>query len=305
MKKLLFTILSVFVGILIIIFPQTIKQGVTLGINLTLYSVIPALLPFMLLTNIMIKNDLCRYISYFLYPILSKLFRVSVNGCFAVIIGFTCGYPMGAKTVNDLYLDGKIGISEARYLITFCNNCSLPFLTNYIIYQCLKSDLEKYNISIGIVILLLYITPVLTGIINGFILKPDIKPNNLKEKKTDTNPISNTISSLCTLGIYVIIFSVLISFINNADIIPTLKYILSGICEITSGANNIAVNMAPSILKIYIILFCSVFGGLSITFQSFSQLKDKSLKKAYIGGKSECLLIYSLLFGGLCYFLKW
>lgn len=296
MKKILLTIISLFSAYLLIRYSEVTKAGVILGIKLSLYSVIPALLPFILLTNVMIKLDLCKYISYILHPVLGRTFNVSLNGCFAIIIGFTCGYPMGAKIINDLYSAGKISYCEAVYLSGFCNNCSLPFLTNYIIGNCLMVHTKMYNINSLLLILLIYLPPVLTGIINRFIIRNRQSVNICDDNYVATNPINNTIKSITVLSMYVIVFSIIISFIKASDLSPWTCSILSGLFEITSGSNNIAENITPWIPKLYLILFACTFGGLSITFQSFSQLKDKNFRISYIIGKIESLIIYTILF---------
>lgn len=293
MKKTLLTILCLTAILIILFSPQIVIEGVRQGIKLNLYSVIPSLLPFMVLTNIMLKYDLCQYISYFFKPILSKIFKVSSNGCFAIIIGFTCGYPMGAKIIGDLYTNKLISKSEACYLITFCNNCSITFLLNYILYECLNSQFPIY-----VAVILVYLPPVIVGIINKFTLNTDINLHiTTKCSTTNLNPFSSTVKSLSILSVYIICFTVLSKWIETLNFLPDIiTACIAGFTEMTSGTAFIASTMPNNPFKVALILACSVFGGISILFQSFEQLPDNELKKHYLLGKFEQLFIYIVLY---------
>lgn len=293
MKKLFLTVACIFSIFVILSSPQIIASGVRLGIKLNLHSVIPALLPFMVLTNIMMKYNLCEYISFIFYPILSKFFKISKNGCFAAIIGFTCGYPMGAKIIGDLYSSKLICDSEAQYLITFCNNCSISFLLNYIAFNCLAPAIETPKILV-----LVYFPPLISGFINKFILKPEIKPTlNSKYSPSCTNPITSAIKSISILSVYIICFTVISNYIASLHFIPLdIKCISAGLFEITSGSKLISSMPKVNLPKNFLILVFTVFGGFSIMFQSFATLSETSLKKYYIIGKIEQLIIMCLLY---------
>lgn len=303
MKKLL-SFICIAIAIIILLEPQTVTTGVKKGIELSIYSVIPALFPFMLLTNYMISHDLCQYISYFFYPFLSKLFHVSKNGCFAVLIGFTGGYPMGAKTINDLYERNLISNSEAKYLSTFCNNCSLSFLINYIIYTCLNNRMivdGNFAIDTKSLIALVYLPAVCVGIVNRFFFKKKIifdKTNlhSTNHPAKQTSVIRSSTLSILNLCIYVICFSVLVEFVHSFTMKNLYKCIIVSLVEITSGCKYTATHLPAGSLQLFIILFVCIFGGLSITFQSISQFKDKSFIKYYIIGKIETLLIFAMIF---------
>lgn len=303
MKKLL-SFICIVIAIIILLEPQTVTAGVKKGIELSIYSVIPALFPFMLLTNYMISHNLCQYISYFFYPFLSKLFHISKNGCFAVLIGFTGGYPMGAKTINDLYERNLISCSEGCYLSTFCNNCSLSFLINYVIYSCLNNQIVMdgiFPLDTKGFIALVYLPAICVGIINRFFFKKEIISDKSvsclpKQSANQTSVIRSSTISILNLCIYVICFSVLVEFVNGFKINNIYKCIIVSLVEITSGCKYTATHFPSGDLQVFIILFVCIFGGLSITFQSLSQFKNKSFIKYYIIGKIETLVIFTVIF---------
>lgn len=297
MKKFLLTILCIIAILIILISPQIVIEGVRQGIKLNLYSVIPSLLPFMVLTNIMLKYNLCEYISYIFRPVISKIFKVSSNGCFAIIIGFTCGYPMGAKIIGDLYSNNLISKSEACYLITFCNNCSVTFLLNYILFECLGNSIPTY-----VALLLVYLPTIITGFINKFLLKPNINIHMAKCPSYNPNPIFAAVKTMSILSVYIICFTIVSKWIETINFLPDMvKYSIAGLTEITSGAGFIVSTLSNNAIKLFLILACTVFGGFSILFQSFEQLPDNDLKKYYLMGKLEQLFIYIILFGVIMY----
>ena len=60
-----------------------------------------------------------------MYP----LFGVSGAGASALILGLLGGYPVGARTVAELYGRGEIGREEAEQLLAFCNNPAPAFFS--------------------------------------------------------------------------------------------------------------------------------------------------------------------------------
>ena len=53
---------------------------------------------------------------------------ISGYGSFAVIAGFLCGYPMGAKVTADLTVSERISPDEGAFLLSFCNDLSPMFI---------------------------------------------------------------------------------------------------------------------------------------------------------------------------------
>lgn len=93
-----------------------------LGLQLWYEAMVPALLPFMILSGIMIRAGVTEKFAAALYPVVNPVCRVSKNVCYAMMMGFLCGFPMGAKTAADLYERGMLTEDEAKFLLAFCNN---------------------------------------------------------------------------------------------------------------------------------------------------------------------------------------
>lgn len=104
-----------------------------MGLKLWLDKMIPSLLPFMILSGIVIRLGLTENIASFIYPLIRPLYRVRKNVCYCMMLGFLCGFPMGARVVADLYSRGKITGEEGEYLLCFCNNIGPVYFCSFVL----------------------------------------------------------------------------------------------------------------------------------------------------------------------------
>ena len=235
MKKLYLLIFCALCITLTLAFPVEISAGIEKGISLSLYSVIPSLLPFILITNYMYEKGLCYYIGKLLYPLLNFFFKVTINGAYIILVGFLSGYPLGAKVIGEMVSSGNISKTEGKYLITFCNNTSISFLINYIICTCLKSSLPVLGdtkLTTLHIVLFVFLPSIITGILNKLILNfrethyPAFQ-TSINTLTKNENIIKKTYFSLMTLCTYVIFFSALTQLINIIPLTFFQKNILS------------------------------------------------------------------------------
>lgn len=277
----------------IILLPKETILGVKTGINLVLYSMIPSLLPFILIINILIKKKLCNIISKFFYPILKHIFKASQFSSFIIICGFLSGYPLGCKTIFEGLKNNLISEDEAKKLLTFCNNPSISYVINYVSYLCLDSYFKN-----SIVIMFIFLPPIITGIINShlFYSKQQVNICNT-DNNSSISVLNNTVSSLIKIGMYIIIFTTINAwlsiFISN-DNIPL--NIITSFMEIISGSKYVSQLSLSTIHKLFTLCIFSITGGICIFIQSISFLPSKSYIKYYIIGKIESLLIFCILF---------
>ena len=137
MKSVLSSLFTLFCFFLILLCPKEAFDGARSGLFLWFETLLPTLFPFMVLTNLLLHTQALSYITQVLKPILCPIFKVSETGSFAILCGFLCGYPMGAKVIASLCREQRISRSEGQYLLSFCNNTSPMFLLNYVILSAL------------------------------------------------------------------------------------------------------------------------------------------------------------------------
>ena len=225
-------------------FPQTVFTGASYGLVLWFRHVLPTLLPYMILINVLICTPalhwICRITSTFLCPLLGT----SYYGTFAVLTGFLCGYPMGAKTTSDLLNVNKISRSEASYLLSFCNNISPAFILSYVVAQ----NMKERNLCIPFFLILTF-TPLMLSFIFRLFYRlpesscsfPQVTPgsfSNPSESISDNfldRCILNAFESVTKVGGYMMMFSVLIQLL--ASVLPNTIFslLLYSSLEISTG----------------------------------------------------------------------
>ena len=295
MKKFvsLFIIIGFFA--IMLIFPRQTFEGASNGLLLWFQIVLPTLLPFIILSNLLIHTNAVTYISSITKPFLQKLFRVSDYGCYAVFVGFLCGYPMGAKVVADLIQTEKISQNEGQYLLSFCNNTSPMFIISFIVMQNFKNE----SLLLGTLIIL-YLAPVMCSFLfrRFYQVKKQLfkEINNSKEGfcfdfNLFDNCIMNGFDTITKVGGYIILFSILFALGKQLPLmwfLPTLE-ISCGVSYITSLGIPLA-TVYPYVLAL------TSFGGFCAIAQTNSMIQESQLSiLPYIIQKLITALVTSLL----------
>lgn len=277
----------------------SIKQSTDIFLN----KLIPALLPFILITELLINFNLLDNLSYGFKTIICKLFKVNKNSCTAVIAGYLLGYPNSAKIISKLYKDNKIPKTEASHLIAFTNNANMSYVITSIglsIY---------YDIKIGIILL---ISHFLSSIIIGIFVK---QPKSIIQQKiinSNTflksnfeivlNSILNTLKTLGVIFTYTVIFSLIPTIlVEKMPLTSSIKAIITGIFELSNGIYNISLLSIPIKYKLIITSFILSFSSFMVIFQIYSfvykiGIKFKDIVKyKFIQGLLSSIITYILL----------
>ncbi|MBQ9232931.1 MAG: hypothetical protein IJ167_02695 [Lachnospiraceae bacterium] len=298
---------------------EIVFKGAHDGLMLWFNSVIPLLLPFMLISALIVEK----------IQNLPKEKQKSYAILITLFTGIFCGYPLGAKNVSEFVKNKSYSKSTGEYLLPLCNNCSPMFLSGYIIFSVLNKKITFFSaIALIYIPYLIYILCVIAinktksyigqnksyskSISNNDSLI-GIKSNKEKKADTDSNKIvTSIIIQITFVGFYIIICSVIseyimsidvLSLINkvnflhkidliqfNVEILVKAKTFLSGFTEITKGAMIIAQSsLFTEKHKTAIILSLTSFGGISAILQTKSVIDglDISLKK-YVIIKTIC-----------------
>lgn len=275
----------------IIIFPKNSLYSAKAGINLWLFTVFPALLPFFIGSELLLQLGFVKAIGKFLEPIMRPLFNVSGNGAFAMAVGYTSGYPVGAQVIKRLWEEKLLNTSEAERLMTFCNNSGPLFMLGVVAMGMFN------NSRIGYIIMLSnYLGALITGIMFRKYKSKIKNKNNLNHTKIYENnfnsdninfseilgsAVKTSMNTMILIGGYIITFSVLIEFFKIYGIInitekiisPVFKLVgfdknlipgyISGLMEITIGSSTISQVAAPLYQKVILVSSILAWGGFS------------------------------------------
>lgn len=137
------------------------------GLSLWFSKMIPALLPFMILSGLLMELGLSDSFASLFAPILRPILRLSDSCLYCVIIGFLCGFPMGARVCAQSYAAGKLSKREASLLLAFCNNIGPVYFTGFFLH--LFPSLQPMR-----AVLIMYGIPFLYGVLLRYTLFRDI-----------------------------------------------------------------------------------------------------------------------------------
>lgn len=269
------------------------------GLLLWFHTLLPVLLPFFILSRLLIALDGVSGVTQFITPLARGLFGLSPNGAFCLLAGFLCGYPVGAKLSADLVREGRISQEEGAYLLTFTNNASPAFLTGY----CLIETLGMPEL-IPVSLFLVYGSPLLYARLTR---RDRIFPDLSIEKKTSGSQISFKIVDACImdglenilkLGGYLILFSMLAKLLLLLiGSLPLCSCVAVGLLEITNGLSIIAHTSFLTKRAAWVLsLFFVSFGGLSGAAQTESMLLGTPLSVPdYLKAKACTALLTACL----------
>lgn len=299
---------------LLFMFPLPAFEGAKSGLLLWFHTVLPSLLPFIIISNLVVKLNITKQISVVLYPFFKKVFPITRHGCYPVLIGFLSGMPMGAKATSDLLEQGKISQKEATFLLTMCNNASPMFIISYIAINQLQLPQIKY-----VLVLMIYLSAILSALlyngIDNLRNRNNASMSEWTEEYADTaltkisqeristptkfsielldDCIMNGFEIITKIGGYIILFSIFIEiFLSITKEASFLSLCFIGGCEITNGVCQIVSSSLSIESKIVLITAITAFGGLSGMAQTKSVLTSSRLSMSdYIKAKAIALLI--------------
>lgn len=156
-KKLIFLCLLLFIAY-ILTAPKDAVNAASVGLVLWYTRVLPTLLPFVILSNILMDSNYLQYLNKITTPLVSRLIPISDNGAFVLLSGFLFGFPIGSKNCAALLASGKITRREADVLFIITNNISPVFVTSFILY----TQLGLSHLS-AVTLLILYFPALLLG----------------------------------------------------------------------------------------------------------------------------------------------
>ncbi len=248
---------------------------------------------------------------------MKPIFNVPGCGAYAMLMGIISGYPIGAKIVTNFRKDGMCSKEECERLLAFTNNSGPLFIIGTVGITMFCNSL------IGV---LLFITHLLACLTVGILFRfwkanktschTSYSNNTLKISNTNvsfsnlgevlSSAISSATSTILMIGGFVVLFSVILSILENSNLISVISSALepifnmfgitnnsfvsgfvSGIIELTNGVQKItAIPCREISTNIILSALLLGFGGISILLQVFSITSKTDISiKPYIIGK--------------------
>ena len=270
--------LLITIFVFIFIYSNIVKEIIIYGINIWLYNLIPSLFPFLLISKLLIYYKIFILFNKLFGKSVTKLFNVSENASYIIIISIFTGFPTGSIYIKDLLNNKLISIEEANKLITFTSFANPLFVISFIGEGLLN------NKKLGFFILIIHI---ITGLLIGifykrtcFNQKTIINNTNNKEKFSNIliKSINESFVVLVNMLGIIIFFLIINSIIKLMLPNNFISILLNGLIEITTGTVALSKTKLNSrIIASFIGAYIS-FNGLSVHFQVKSIIDDTNIK---------------------------
>ena len=284
-------IFTVFCFFVILLFPSEVSNGIRRALSVAYQSLVPALFPFMILSDLLLSIDL-RFLDQIIGSRLGKLFGVSPIAARVILIGCLSGFPIGAKLCADLYRQGKLSESEAQITLFLGSLCSPAFIITGIGRGVLHST------SLGTKI---YWIVLLSHLLSALIFRRSKKYTTDTPRVYDcqrplllTESIEKAGLGCMKITAYLAFFSPVSTILSRLIKNRTVTFIFAILFEIGSGASFIEANS-----RYATIILCSgiAFSGLSVAMQitSYASQVGISMKTYYLGKIASS--IFAAIFG--------
>lgn len=287
--------ISNFSSVLIILFllinifkhPNYVSKATELAFNIWKNNLFPFLFPMFVLSEIIMHTNLINVFNKIGEKFIPKLFNVSNNATFIIVMSMLSGFPSSAKYISSMYKQEKLSINDANKILLFTHFSNPLFIIGTIASNFLGSA------KLAIIIFLSHYT---TNFIIGIICR---KYNPIKKEKTIgsvkmitqkdsqipsfgnilANAISNSINTLLLILGTISVFLLLTTIFNNTFNLGDIgNAIFNGIIEMSQGLKYISLLDIPLRIKVTMTVMVISFGGLSIHLQIISILSDIKIK---------------------------
>ncbi len=221
--------------------------------NIWLYNLVPSMLPFYVISDLLINYGLIDILAFLFKKIINKLFNVSENASFVIFFSMFTGFPSSAKYLKNLLDLNYISIEDANKIIRFTHFSNPLFIIN-----------------------------VIGNTIIGFLYRKEqtqkITTKRIKNTKSFgsilTASFINSFDSLLIVLGSLITFKILTSIIFHYF---ESNFIISSLLEITQGLFALKYLTLNIELKALIAVAMISFGGFCIHTQVYSILSETKI----------------------------
>lgn len=314
---LLATLVVLFTAALVV-YPEQGFGAAVSGLKVFWDVVFPSLLPFFILSELLLGLGLVNALGVLLEPLMRPLFSVPGVGAFALSMGLAAGYPMDAVITAKFRKSGLCSRIEGERLLAFTNTADPLFMFGAVAVGMFKSPslgillATAHYISsfiVGITFKLYgrkeeqHITPTKSDAIQPFLLRRAYR-EMISARMADNRPfgkllgdsVNDSVRTLLMIGGFIMFFSVFIRVLGLAGVVGIIALplegifhllhfqsslitpFISGIFEIDIGSASAASVTAPLIQKLSVVSAIIAWSGLSVHAQVASVLTDCDIR---------------------------
>lgn len=316
LKTIILAISITLIAFGLIFFPRESLDSSRRGLEMWWDVVFPSLLPFFIVSELLIGYGVVKFIGVLLEPLMRPIFKVPGIGGFVWAMGMASGFPAGAKISARLRQQKQLTAIEAERLVSFTNSSNPLFIFGAISVGFFN------NPQVGVILAVShYLGNLCVGLMMRFHGKDDpekkistykvkfslkdafysLHQTRLKDRrplgKLLGDAVTSSIQTLLMIGGFIILFSVFNRLLYEVNITefasvffsnilaslglsPQLAIpLISGIFEITSGSQLTSLSDGSDLFnKIIITSFILGFSGFSVQAQVASILAETDIR---------------------------
>ena len=297
MKKILGVFFFVFLTFCMLTNSSLSLAYAALGLRLWYEKMVPVLFPFMVLSGTLIRMGLVEMLIRPIRPFFGKLFRISDPAVYTILMGFLCGFPMGARTTAEFRNRQELSVAEGQFLLAFCNNFGPVYFLGFVLPSLHRTLTLPYLMG-------MYGIPV----IYGLFLRYTVYRTRLQDTSMVSQPVTKSSvrvslpdaldDAVNAAGLSILQLGGYMIFFNLLNLLPGLilrqSHLLAPLLEITGG-----LQLLEGRYPLYTLLLLP-FGGLSCIVQTAGCIRNTGLSlKKYIIHKLVLTLLTAF------YYLGW
>lgn len=271
---------------LLFLFPQAAMQGAWEGLVLWAQAVLPALLPFFVVTLLLQSGGALDALSPLFAPF-CRLFRLPKRAGGVLLAGWLSGAPNGARLASVLCEEGSLRPDACARLTAVCTVTGPLFLVGAV-GGWLGSPARGA---------LLFAVQLVGAVLNGLLWRnygaPVAESSNLPLSSPESplralpDALRQSSLSLLFIGAAIALFSSLSAVLDAAGIIGALERVLlwaipreavrpllCGFLEVSGGCRQTAQAALSLPLRLSLLCALASFGGLSVLCQAQVFLKN-------------------------------
>lgn len=308
----------VFLTLSLILYPREGVEAAAAGLKIFGGVVLPSLLPFFVLSEILLGIGVVHFIGVLLEPLMRPLFNVPGIGAFALSMGLAAGYPMDAVITGKFRRSKMCSRIEGERLLSFTNTADPLFIFGAVAVGMFGRP------DLGMVLALAHYTSSFTvGIIFKFYGRERVKesPPQLKSETTvgllrqafralirarrdDGRPlgrlmgdaVKESVQTLLTIGGFIMIFAVLVKMLELFGLLSLITLpiggvlrlfgldpglapaVFNGILEIDLGTMAVGHAVAPLAHRLVVASWIIAWSGLCVHGQVASVIHDTDIR---------------------------
>ncbi|MDE6758338.1 MAG: hypothetical protein K2O95_04320 [Clostridia bacterium] len=296
-KALPLSLILCFFILCLVINPQRYIESIFSGMLLFAKNVAPALFPFFFFTKLLTGLGMANSLGRALKRPISRLYNAPGESGYILVMSLISGYPIGAKLISDFYENGIFSVKNCKKVSSFTSTSGPLFVVGTVGTLMFSSPKAGY---------VLFLCHALGALINGLLYRGrksvseiSAMPASAKDDKLLNNSITSSILSVLIVGGYIAIFSMIIDIAIDIKLVDAIAFLLEkplswfsipsevasatviSMIEITRGCQAFAQSGIDIKIILPFVAGLLSFGGLSITFQSLTFLKNCKIKTPY------------------------